>query len=501
MEDYESYKRLRNLLRKYNLQASLEDLWKYAQMLQNNFPMEYVRDGGQKLPISHYVYPWDIPVICRELILNASSTGTKRLRTWDEFSVVLRSLRDVENSMAMKNKPSDVLLMLQPIVQQQFAWQQKQYLHELVRALKIFSAPDVDALLIRETGVPAKVWFFVGFAIAGAMFSHSGINSNQNYEFAGISRAQSDLVFQRISTTYEKLKEITQREQKYDERWKFTLNPMLSWPLLSLQPGQPHLLHCPLPIYVLQRVSSGLYYEIVSKPGFEKHFGKAVESYVGDVVSLTFPQPRFTIQSEQEYWVGKNKKLTTDWIISDDEAIVLIECKSKRMTPEGKVSSDPEVLRKEVEALAKAVVQIYKGISDAYQNLTPWKPNGRSIYPAVLTLEEWYLFGPVEDLLRQEIEKLMRDSGLDLKWINDMPYAVLSCAEFEMVSSTIAYEGLKRFFSNRFSAEFVGMPLRDFALRFFPEIYRKTASRQLFEDEWRGIFPAAALPKNFGEAT
>lgn len=501
MENFEIYKPLRNLLRKYNLQASLEDLWKYAQILQKNLPMEYIWVQNLPVPISQYVYPWDIPVICRELVLNATNEGTKRLKTWNEFSAVMRALRQVDDTMAKYRHREDVLLSLQPIIQQQFPWQQKHYVNELVRALKIFSTPAVDTLLERETGIPAKVWFFVGFAIAGAMTKQSGINSNQNYEFAGIKRSQSDLVYQRISTTYESLKKVTQESQHYDDRWRFTLNPMLKWPLLSLRPELPHLLHCPIPVYVLQRVSSGLYYEIVSKPGFAKPFGNAFEAYIGEVLKITFPHPQFDIRPEQPYMVGKIEKLTTDWVLSDDHATVLIECKSKRMTPVGKVSSDPEVLRHEIVALADAIVQVYKGVGDALKGLTPWKPNNLPIYPVVLTLEDWYLLGPVENFLRREVEIRMVNAELDNSWLDVMPYTVISCADFETVSPTMAHVGLGKFFSSRFSGDEACWPPRAFAQEYFPEIYRETARRQLFENEWRSIFPSEALPKDFGDAS
>jgi hypothetical protein len=499
MDKFQDYKPLRNLLRSYNLQASLEDLWGYAQMLNKNLPMAHIWVKNERVPISHFVYVWDIPVICRELVLNATNEGKKRLNTWSEFSAVVEALRLVENAIVKDQSAEGVLMSLLPVIQQQFPWQRKHHLNELMRALKIYSAPDVDMLLVRETGIPARVWFFVGFAIAGAMAKEAGVSSNQSFEFVGITRAQSDLVYQRISTTYEELKEITQAEQQYDDRWKFTLNPMLRWPLLSLLPHQPHLLHCPIPSYVLQRVSSGLYYEIVRTPGFDKSFGNSFEAYVGEMLHVTFPQPQFTIQAEQPYRAGKDKKLTTDWTLSDDQATVFLECKSKRMTPMGKVSADPEVLTKEVSELAKAVVQVYKVISDALEGLTPWKPNGQPVYPVVLTLEDWYLFGPLVDLLRKEVESRMAAAELDSAWLTEMPYSVMSCADFECVSPTMAHAGLGQFFERRFAEEESRWLIRDFSQKYFPEPYRKTAHRILFEDEWLSVFPSEALPENFGK--
>ena len=130
----------------------------------------------------------------------------------------------------------------------------------------------------------------------------------------------------------------------------------------------------------------------------------------------------------------------------------------------------------------------------------PWKPDDRPIYPVILTLEDWYLLGPVVDLLRKEVEIRVVDAKLDLSWLDDMPYTVVSCADFEVVSPTMAQIGLGEFFAKRFSGEEARWPFRSFAQQFFPEVYRQTAHRLLFEDEWLRILPREALPKNFGNA-
>jgi hypothetical protein len=80
-----------------------------------------------------------------------------------------------------------------------------------------------------------------------------------------------------------------------------------------------------------------------------------------------------------------------------------------------------------------------------------------------------------------------------------MPYTVVSCADFEMVSPTIAQVGLGKFFARRFLGEEVHWPFRSFAQQFFPDVYRQTANRLLFEDEWLNILPREALPKNYGK--
>ena len=490
------YQDFQNLLADYNLQQSLEDLWWYSRMFEKDgsVQMAELLIGGQRVPLSSFMGEWDIPVIAREIVLYATRTGTKRLKTWLEFSAILEKLREVSAAMAPITSAEDAYNSIHPTIQQQFKRQGRHFINDLVRAYKIFSAPGVEDLLIRETGIPMKAWTFVGFAIAGAMQKDSGINANQDYTLFGISREHSRALFTRISRTSEVLKELTAQEQRQDSSWQYTPNPMLSYPLVSLLSGEPHLLHCPLPHYVLERVSSGLYYDIARKPGFETPFGAAVENYVGELLHLTFPTPRFAVAKEQPYRVGKNQKHGVDWVVMDDQANLFLECKAKRMGKEGRLSSDPDIVRSAVDVLAQGVVKLYKNIDDARRGRTPqWKPNDLPIYPVLLTLEDWILAGPAADLLRDAVAKRFTAANLNPTWLTEMPYSVVSCSQLELVSPTISEVGIDRFFKARFDRGKAKWRLTDVAHHYFKEIYERTANRELFLHDWAKAFPPGVI--------
>ncbi|MDP9877287.1 hypothetical protein J2W25_000850 [Variovorax boronicumulans] len=492
-DKFRVYREFQSLLSQYNLQQSLEDLWWYSRMFEpsSTVPIAKISVDGQVIPISTYLGEWDIPVIAREVVLYASKTGTKRLNTWLDFSGVLEKLREVSAAMAAISNAEDAYNSLHPTIQQQLKRQGRHSINDLVRAYKIFSASGVEKLLIRETGIPMKVWTLVGFAIAGAMQKDAGINAGKDYTPFGVSKEISRALFTRISRTAEELRELTAREQLQDERWQYTPNPMLSYPLVSVLPGEPHLLHCPLPNYVLERVSSGLYYDIAMKPGFEKPFGAAFENYVGELLHLVFQTPRFTVAEEQPYRVGKNQKHGVDWVVVDEEANLFLECKAKRMSKEGRLSSDPDILRSAVDVLAQGVVKLYKNIEDARQGRTPqWKPNNRPIYPVLLTLEDWILAGPADDLLRKAVAQRFSEANLNPAWLTEMPYSIESCGQFELVSSTIAEVGIGTFFKARFDGETAKWRrLNDVAHHYFKEIYKRTANRELFFNDWANAFP------------
>lgn len=494
MDYYVHYKPLRNLLRQYHLQASLEDVWFYFQMLEGAVPMARIWNGSETVPLKDYVYKWELAILARELVLQASPSGTMRLRPWEGLRRLVNMLRRVDNEMAKaNNSPDSAYDSLSPTGQLQFPWQRPRELNALMRYFKVFSAPEVEALLVRQTGVSTREWFRVGFAIAGHMRKHSGISSRQDYSPIEVSLDRSQAVFRKLSVSIEELKERVSQAARYDETFMYTWNPLAATPLVSLSTAHPHLLHCPIPHFVLQRVSQGLYYEISAAEGFNNPFGASFQAYVGEVLGATFSSSRFTVYEEREYKVGRARKDGVDWILTDEQANMFIECKSKRMTQEAKSAVDPNLIGQQVDFLAKSVVQLYKNIADALAGHTHWPKNDRPIYPVVVTLEDWYLFGTAADLLREGVERKMREANLDLAWLDSMPYSVASCQDFEDVSPSIAELGIQGFFSAR-TPEHRTWMLQTLARQSFPEVYRRTVNRDLFRAEWSRILPEQVLP-------
>ncbi|MDN8617242.1 hypothetical protein [Variovorax ginsengisoli] len=497
MNNFIRYKPLRNLARSYNLQRSLEDLWFYFQMYEGAFPIAWTWDGRRRVFINEQIFKWELAALSRELVLHASPAGTLRLSPVQGLVRLTNMLKQVDDNMAADDmSPESAYNSLSPTGQVQFAWQRNREFNALMRYYKVFSAPDVEALLMKQTGVTTREWFLVGFAIAGHLRKRFDISSQQDYSPIGVERARSAIVFDKLSQPLAELQDQVRSAARFDETWRYTWNPLTAKPLVALNPNTPHLLHCPVPAFVLSRVSQGLYYEISAAEGFNNPFGESFQAYIGEVLVATFPSPRFELLEEREYKVGRATKHGADWILTDDQANLFIECKAKRMTQEAKSAVDPATIGQQVDFLAKAVVQLYKNIADALAGHTHWKPNNLPVYPMVVTMEDWYLFGVSADLLVKSVETKMAEARLDLEWLETMPYSVASSQDLENVSPTIAEVGIGTFFSAR-SPEHRKWMLQAFARQLFPEVYRRTVNRDLFEEEWVNIVPLQALPEKF----
>jgi hypothetical protein len=202
------------------------------------------------------------------------------------------------------------------------------------------------------------------------------------------------------------------------------------------------------------RFTSGLYYELISVPRFANEFGEGFQSYVGEVTTRIYSgNPRFEIIPEHEYWVGKHKKRTVDWIITDQTSALFLECKAKRVSLQSKTAlTDFAPLEKDINSMASAIVQVYKTIGDYDKNSYPCFPfnKGRKIYPAVATLENWWMAGKVmHEKLAEAVRSRLVRARLPLALIDTHPYSVWAIQEMETGFQIVNKVGIQEFMDGK----------------------------------------------------
>lgn len=490
---FDVYKPLRNKIRTCNLQLCLEDIWAYSQHLLGDRILPDIIAGGKRLQLKDHVYPWNLSVLARELVLHASRRGTVRINTWPSLASVVNTLREVENRIAeLHDDPDNALAILHSIAHQQFPWQRRRDRQSLMRYLKIFGEANVERVLVENTGLTMRQLYFMGLAVAGHLIKSPGINSMQDYSQFGISEAQADTFFKKLSVDVETLRDKTEAAQKYDGSWEYTWNPLEATPLVRLEPLYPNRLHCPIPELLLRRISQGVFYDLVATVDFDNAYGKAYQRYVGEVIKATFQKQHHCLLAEQEFMAGKNIKHGFDWILSDGSGTIFFECKTKRLKQAAKIADAKALLGEEISILAGAVVQSYKNLLDALAGLTQWKPDGRPAHVAVVTLEDWYLVGPlVFQLLDAHVAKGITAAGIDEGIIKQYPYTIASIAEFERVSSVIATVGIASFFEKKYHPQYANWMIETIAKTCFASEWWKPRTL-LFRDEWDRLIPEMA---------
>lgn len=318
------------------------------------------------------------------------------------------------------------------IAHRQFPWQLSFGLAPQARALKIFGTPKMNALVELEFGVPIQPLLQLGLAFLGDVWQRPAFSTRQDYTEIGVSLDISQRCLGRLSSDVPTLREELRTRQRLDHDWLYAWNALEQWPLLRFDSDRPEFVLCPMPRFLLRRMTSGLYFDVVKLKGFDEAFGEAFQDYLGDVLKKCCTRPSMECRPETPYTLKGQRRHGPDWIVSDETAHVIIEAKAKRLRVESKTVADASALDDDLEMMAKAIVQNYRNIDDALRGRSGWSPRGLPVFPVILTLEDWFLLSPrYTARLRNRVEGLLVESGLDVAVLRDMPYTVASAVEFE----------------------------------------------------------------------
>jgi hypothetical protein len=491
---YDEYKPFRNYMRRFGLVAGLVDVWRYSLHVMEGQPLPTDYAVGHSplthKPLQEHIHPWDLDILAKELVLNAGSQGDRSLRRWSDLAVAVNHVRRLDESAYVPSgaQPEpDVMFELHRIAHRQFPWQTNKGVAPMMRAFKVFGEAAVEAIVVRELGMTTRQFLRLGAAVGGSFLKKWGMSTNQDYGVLGISREASDAFFRRISCTPEQLKSETTKRQSYDRDWIYTWNPLEEKPLVSFDPAFPDRILCPIPRHLIRRASAGIFYDLVKSADFDNPFGRSFQAYVGEVIRATLLPPRFIALAEEPYHVGTQKMHGADWVLSDGTGHLFIECKTKRLTLSAKTLSDPVALNKDLQVMAKAIVQHYRNIRDALNGKTRWVPDGLPIYPLVLTLEDWFIFSPrVDEMLTNHMHRLLEDADIPKRVLEEMPYTIASAHEFEITTQVIAQVGIFSMMAKKTAPEQQSWSLFPVASTYFRDELQRV-NWHLFAGDWTRI--------------
>jgi hypothetical protein len=201
-----------------------------------------------------------------------------------------------------------------------------------------------------------------------------------------------------------------------------------------------------------------------------------------------------SILEEETYHVGFDLKHGVDWIIEQGgEAALFVECKTKRLTWTSKAGlADLATLERDIRNLGRAVVQVYKTIGSYRAGRYPHLAfvEERRIYPAIVTLEDWYFFGfDVPARLDAAVRKIMEAAGLPIAWLDEMPYSIMSIHELETAAGVINAVGVHPFISGKvLDPEFRRLGFGAYCNERYPNEVANL--HDLFRDEFDAMFAA-----------
>jgi hypothetical protein len=498
---FNEYKPLRNHLIKLSLDDSFLVIWSYIQHLQfnNSIPKEIEvileflnKDHIQKIRMCS---EWELETLTREIIINGQESffNNQTLKKWSYFAGAVNKLKNLENSIGGNYVNKDnILVELFRISHRQFPWQTRPNSEFLTRYYKIFSTPKLDEILQKSIGLTAKNLYIVGMMFIGAYLKHPAVNLPIKIEIKGLNQENIEKFLKVFSASVNELKEKIKKEQELNNKFVYSFSSLRAFPIIKMIYFGQECLVCPLPTLLFWRITNGIYYEICNEKSFDNYFGTSFQNYTGEVIKkATIANGKINFLPEEQYFVGKDRKDTVDWIVYDDNSALFVECKTKRLKLPAKFElDDSSYVNDELEKMADFILQIYKTIRDYKDNkyLSFKFDENKKVFPLVLTLEQWYLFGDrfLDELDKILVEKLKQEK-IDLSYLERMPYSICSIDEFEKIIQIIQKTGISDFMQNKvFDDNKKKWAFQPFMSSEFTKHYKD--AKFLFEEDYQGIF-------------
>jgi hypothetical protein len=496
---FELYKPIRNQIAMLAIDDALGVIWAYCQYLQIDefrFPKEIEVSKQfleQEIPQT-WISGWELELLAKEVILNCHSVAKKgrTLRTWATISALINSIKGLENEIyGLFRSESIILVELVRIAHRQFIWQSNPpNSSSIIRYYKIFNRPLIDEICKERIGLSIWQLYMCGTAWMGFFIDRPAINIPFKSEIKKLTVEHFDKFLSFTSKPINEMRKQLKSEQEYNANFAYAYNSLRAYPLIKMSYGGKDAVVCPLMTLLFWRYTGGLYYELIGDSRFANEFGEGFQNYVGEVIERASEKKKLQRLEERDYVIGKAKKRTVDWIIADEQSAIFLECKAKRLSWGAKVSLiDLGPLEADIESMASAVVQVYKTLADHLNNAYPNFPvkEGRKIFPAVVTLENWRMFGPVMlNKLSEAVDSNLKSAGLPANLAEKMPYSIFAIEEIEVALQIMGVHGIADFMDGKLKhADMRQWDWHGYMVKRYPQSF---PARKLFDKDYDEMF-------------
>lgn len=260
--------------------------------------------------------------------------------------------------------------------------------------------------------------------------------------------------------------------------------------------GTSHLIkinkyyYCPILTFLVWRITSGLYFDLVDDKAFGDPFGFAFQDYVQEVSNKILNSKITSVIPEHEYFINKERKNSVDIILLQKDACFFVEAKAKRMQSKSKIQLlSNDAIEKDLNIIATGIVQTYKTINHYrngyYPNLSYSRK--RKVFPLIVTLEDWFLMGDHNISIKEKVKTKLVEESLPESFLNEMPYSICSMQNYEHLVQILNSHSIREIMSGWFIPEKEDHNFGQYLISRFNEEYKPID--HFFPGDFEKIFP------------
>lgn len=469
------YGKVRSTLRKFGLEESIIHVWHYSRLISGNVPLprNYVHRNhlGIPLRVEKHVFPHELDILMRELILHADRSGKpgkRSLASWDDLAEAMNAIKGFGNAVYDDNIDNALYITLHRLGHQQLPKFNKLSSSRMGKYLTLYRSSPLKEIFENKLKIGVDCYFKLTFAVLASIFQRPQINITTDFSVPGINRDESFSFFRLLTGGTKLIRERLIADQLLNSCWEYTFNALQFKPLIYLDELYPERVYCPLPPLLEARLLEGLFYDVFTRGGgFENAYGKAVEELVGRIISDL--RHAYKISKPIPIIAKGGTTHGIDWMLQSEHDYVFIECKAKRISMAGKLAERIEDLSKELEHLAEAVVQNYQNIMRIVASEFSGRIGDRRLYCVVVTLEDWILFSPLaHSIIKGSVEKRLISSGLSQSLIAEIPYHVISSSTLQHCVASLKSTSISDVFSGIDNPKYDGWSFDSYLHAAFP---------------------------------
>lgn len=295
---------------------------------------------------------------------------------------------------------------------------------------------SLDEIFRDQTGLAIEEAMFLAFGIyallgegkRGHILSPEILTDSPH--FPGITKDKMDKFFDWLSIDFAGFIEAANNPQagSVPGHDAYNFNPLVEFPIIRLPSG---LFVIPIAHYLFQRVTTGLFYDLIRsklhKDRAGNIIGRAIEMYVARLVDDLPTTGRLI--SEVTYGRGNR---TSEWILDEEDAVVVIECKRRALLQRAKTTGQRADLMQALDTdggIADGLVQLKETELAIRAGLVEGVDSKKRVVAVLITLDHFYNanIAYVREILHELVKK-RRPDGL-----GDLDYQICPIPDFEEV--------------------------------------------------------------------
>lgn len=519
MSEFEDeYRTFRNNLRQLIISESLGVVRAFSQ--KNNFgaklpsdlkgvPVEFIVGRDQ---VKGRIFDWHLEVLAREMLIHSPTVGISRkdLRNWNHLAKVVNQIQHLEETaIKEKDESFDVVFELLKLAHRQFPWQSRPDHQFLFRYFRIFNHFKVRPLFVEKIGIDPKTTYLIGLTLTGHFMEMFGLHNPPEFNFSkdlNIKESTFNSFIKTMSKPIDELRELLKEDVNREMGINFFYydHSLRRYPLILMDHQGRETFIAPIPTLLFWRFTDGIYYDLVGNGQFDKAFGDSYEEYVGDVTKKVLKAKDFSIlPKEPESEItgsARNRRPSPDWFIVNNKCAIFVECKAKRLPVVSRLSLSPdERFQEQIGKLADSVVQIYRSLNafttKQYQSPQFDFESTKAIFPLVVTLHSWHLFGPIYSKLEETVKDKLSNLGLEELYIK-YPFTICSIEEYEDLLYVLKKYGICKALEEKVdrSKEYYHWEMQPYLHDKFSDVLK--VNEFPFSDEFDKEFPETTQQKS-----